>query len=1460
MNYDQIIRNALRLAKAPRRFASGGEVVPKKMGTSPIPKGMVRRFHVTGSQNIDDIKKNGLTMQKARGIEGPKAIYSWPDEDGARSYAGPYGSIVEFYDHPKNYDSHPYARLGDVPKDQILAIHEPWHESYRYALENNVPSKELRDAGGPDYEKAADALDKSRGYALGGEADPKDISPSISNPVSVFPKPQRMFPSDAPVPGGQYLGMPDKQDMTGHKSAVASIGVHPGGKPYFNASKDAVDQTGTAGKAKTKTNLFKQKAGWSWQNAPEGHEDTNTIVSVEHRGKHYYALNAHFPKGVDFARYEKAKSEPRLRPTTTGDVFLGPQAGTISVRGKEHPVYHHVVVKADGGAVGYASGGIPASNPSINREENFKKWFGNSKAIDGEGKPWVHYHATPKSFSEFIPGGHEPNLSGQAIWLTPDKNRQPAAHNIFERTGEFKEGANVMPLYVKIENPLYYDESDQESKRELDRKFGSKSSGFPMYIHSDDLKKLKAAGYDGIFHMNSSAKFNPETGEGLETIVFSPYQVKSAIGNSGNFDPNDANITKTGGGAVGYASGGVPANTVHPDYEKNLAKFMERSVLKDENGKPLRLYHGTSKDIVFNKFKSGKRGIWLTTNPYEASEYAAQNDSMGYVYEDGKYVKTNTASRVIPVHANITNPYKITDEDMRFLNSKSNYAALQRQLFDKIASKGHDGVDMGGGVWVAFHPEQVKSAIGNVGTFDPSKKEMGYASGGDVDQPRQLDNRGFYSAAAEAARSLPQAKGSPSQMMATMKGVKPSELEWSGAGNAFADQKTVTRDDLAQHFEQNVPKITETVLGGKIDPEILRKRQEIADMYLPEFKKYLNIGDIMQENYHPDDMVRDAALQEAVRIQDKMREHMDREAPLPYQKPTRYKDWTLGNSYGNETPSQRGYREILLRLDHPDTLHQSSHWDDPNVIAHLRMQDRGPNNDVLHLEELQSDWAQKGRDEGFFTKEDLIKREAAKKSFEEYSKELADKYGLNPRLNLAMYRSIAGMHDSEVEKYEQLQREAIITGAIIKNKKINPAPYVTNTDHWTELALKRALIEAARGGYNKLVWTPGEEQAKRYRLGNYVDKIKYYPKRKHLVGYKNGEDVFSQLNVTEDNLREYIGQELADEIMKPQNSYVETRGTVYGSTYSQLTGQQLFMGGKGMKKYYGEILPNALRRVLKPHTDKIQPTSHVVKNNDGEDVTLPGIEITPEMRESILKKGFAHYAHGGEVRQHFEVGGGADGGDSGGGDSSNGDGGGFSSDSDMADFGSQTEREDSSPAAPSYSPTDQDPSMLGGATGMVFSPLGSGSLGVGIGQVSGSVFGNAEQNLNTGPGVVGFIGGSPLGALAYAMEQINNTYYDGKARADVDQNVGGPSSGQNPTAADVVYPQSANPSGGFRLSSDDDETQAGMVKPVAFAPPAPPMMASGGKARNSHPVLSIPGVHIREEIHGRPIFLGDRNG
>jgi hypothetical protein len=215
---------------------------------------------------------------------------------------------------------------------------EPTH-NYVVFDHNDVHIKRKYEQGG--------AVD---GYEDGGEVD--DI-PDIKNPISVFPKPQRMFPEENRPAGGQYLNAKTKEDMTGHKAAQASIGVQPGGKPFFNASADAVEQTGSHGKgnATAKTNLFKQKAGWKWVDAPEGHENTGTIVSVEHRGHHHYALNAHFPKGVDLARYENSPSEPRLRPTTKGNVTKGDQVGTILVRGKEHPVYNHVIVKANGGPI-----------------------------------------------------------------------------------------------------------------------------------------------------------------------------------------------------------------------------------------------------------------------------------------------------------------------------------------------------------------------------------------------------------------------------------------------------------------------------------------------------------------------------------------------------------------------------------------------------------------------------------------------------------------------------------------------------------------------------------------------------------------------------------------------------------------------------------------------------------------------------------------------------------------------------------------------------------------------------------------------------------------------------------------------------------------------------------------------------------------------------------------------------
>ena len=67
---------------------------------------------------------------------------------------------------------------------------------------------------------------------------------------------------------------------------------------------------------------------------------------MEDGKNHYYTLETVFPEGVDLARYEQSKTEPRLRPTKEkSTVTLGEKVGEISVRGKLHPVYSSAVVR-----------------------------------------------------------------------------------------------------------------------------------------------------------------------------------------------------------------------------------------------------------------------------------------------------------------------------------------------------------------------------------------------------------------------------------------------------------------------------------------------------------------------------------------------------------------------------------------------------------------------------------------------------------------------------------------------------------------------------------------------------------------------------------------------------------------------------------------------------------------------------------------------------------------------------------------------------------------------------------------------------------------------------------------------------------------------------------------------------------------------------------------------------------
>jgi len=190
--------------------------------------------------------------------------------------------------------------------------------------------------------------------------------------------------------------------------------------------------------------------------------------------------------------------------------------------------------------------GLPAALrdealPAAERKANLEKFLEESAVKT------PLYHATPQDFSVFKPGGDNTKLSGPAIWMSPSKEFQPAAHNIRKipneqnkmygnESNKFSPGANVMPVHASIKNPLV---TTEKTWKEDFQKFGG---GSPWTLTQDEVDKIKDV-HDGIMYYDKNGILS-------EVIAFEPTQIKSALGNVGSFNPKNPDITKAKGGSA----------------------------------------------------------------------------------------------------------------------------------------------------------------------------------------------------------------------------------------------------------------------------------------------------------------------------------------------------------------------------------------------------------------------------------------------------------------------------------------------------------------------------------------------------------------------------------------------------------------------------------------------------------------------------------------------------------------------------------------------------------------------------------------------------------------------------------------------------------------------------------------------------------------------------------------------
>jgi len=378
------------------------------------------------------------------------------------------------------------------------------------------------------------------------------------------------------------------------------------------------------------------------------------------------------------------------------------------------------------------------------------------------------------------------------------------------------------------------------------------------------------------------------------------------------------------------------------------------------------------------------------------------------------------------------------------------------------------------------------------------------------------------------------------------------------------------REDLILPGGENYREVLLTLPQKEISPEqrqsIIAKRQEIFDQYNPKI--------------------------EAI-----------------HQQMLRATDRDLYNKLFDDYERLSNERDIKAKEfagEVPDKLepvkYQSSHWrDTPNVLSHIRMNDRtdAEGKKVLFIEELQSDWAQEGRKSGFnLSPTKIVNSDGT----------VTVNYG-NGQIRTFQNESAAD--------------DSIRTATMpISGSMVPPAPFVQNTKDWVDLSLKNILKRAVDEGYDRVAFINGKQSADRYNLLNYVSTIDWNPPSNRLQ--QKGANSFVKIYLHDGNpielpltregkvlkntgtqfdgksLGDIVGEKVAQKIM--------------ASPYGTLAGEGLSVGGMGMKKFYDEIVPERVRKVL------------------GKDTTLRQIQFedpAAKLREELASAtpGSSHYLY-----------------------------------------------------------------------------------------------------------------------------------------------------------------------------------------------------------------------------------------
>lgn len=656
----------------------------------------------------------------------------------------------------------------------------------------------------------------------------------------------------------------------------------------------------------------------------------------------------------------------------------------------------------------------------VTETPEFLRWFADSKVVDAEGKPLVVYHGAASGFTEFKKkniGARDPGFFGSGFYFAPDEDSaQGYADSASEADGGTKSG-EVIDAYVSLKNPFIWDMEPGDgakATRAALAKFGvdrSSVRGDSAALGSPDERKrfnsaVRSAGHDGVIVRDE---------DGIrEVVAFEPEQIKSATGNSGAFDPNDADITRSVSRDT-YAWRDSIDTSVGPLLQgEDFYLLPQREITQDDfgdNGFAANGLMGHAERAV-----PGTRTI--------AYRIVGDNGIIGTLVSDVDPAgvlrsvhdieitdrRGGVGSKIVAtIAANTQSPIKIqdiTDEADPFWTRIG--VGYKDQYGDAFLDWEDVAQYLGARRAAQLDPDATASGGRGRGLQEGSYEvtELSDEEAAGLFK-FSLPRPAFYSQLQRAIEQVPDrlaTMAAPQWKLwldanASKLGIKKDEIEWSGVKDylTLRGKDKVTRDELVAYLADSGVRVQEVVLGNQSD------RQKLSNEYgravaasdaaggamNPIYIESLAPGDRKPEeqalldawnrvNENPDESWLPGAGnpkygQYTVPGGENYREVLitlpvKRELPAGYKvepnpsKASNAKKFIVVDGDGERYGSGDTQQEALDRYfaNHTPNAYRSSHWEQPNILAHMRVDDRtdADGKRVLFINEVQSDFGQ----------------------------------------------------------------------------------------------------------------------------------------------------------------------------------------------------------------------------------------------------------------------------------------------------------------------------------------------------------------------------------------------------------------------------------------------------------------------------------------------------------------------